>query len=384
MLLKKLRYFELRGTSQFWEFDEFELQSINLIVGKNASGKTRTLNAIEGFANMLHNSSKITFGNGYYHAIFESEGKIVEMEYHVQNEIIEKEELKEDGVVFITRNADGTGKIWNSKIEKSIDFKIPVNELMSNRRDELQFPYLEKISKWASLVRRFNFTFERIKTLALVDSNSVEKKEFNLKETDKAISVFSRGLKMYGEKFVAKVIDDFNSIGYSISEISLGDLVSVKIESPIAGAKILGLRVQETDRDGLTDQHTMSAGMFRALSVVIHFVYYEFQKLDGCILIDDIGEGLDYDRATNLIKLLIRKAETSSVQLILSSNDKFVMNNTDLKYWQVIHREGGSVHFYNEKNSKQLFEDFKFTGLSNFDFFSMDFFKSEFKIEQKN
>jgi phosphosulfolactate phosphohydrolase-like enzyme len=100
-------------------------------------------------------------------------------------------------------------------------------------------------------------------------------------------------------------------------------------------------------------------------------------------LIDDIGEGLDFERASNLIKLLIKKAEDSSIQLIMSTNDKFIMNNTDLKYLQIISRAGEKVRFHNQKNSPQIFEDFKFTGLNNFDFFTSDFFKKGFKIESE-
>jgi ABC-type lipoprotein export system ATPase subunit len=46
-----------------------------------------------------------------------------------------------------------------------------------------------------------------------------------------------------------------------------------------------------------------------------------------CVLIDDIGEGLDYERSSNLIKLLLKKMKKESIQLIMSTNDRFVMNN---------------------------------------------------------
>jgi AAA domain, putative AbiEii toxin, Type IV TA system len=381
MFLKKLQYYELRNTPQSWEIDEFDLQKVNLIVGKNAAGKTRTLNAIEGFANLLFTSQKIIFNNGYYHGYFENKNDELELEIEIQDGIVNKELLKHNNITLIDRKSDGTGLMMNSKVNSMIEFKIPNNELISNRRDEIQFPYLEQIYNWAEMVRRFHFTFERIKTLAVIESNTPKQNEFNLKDTEKAVSIFSRGFKKFGQAFSDQIIKDFNNVGYSITELSLGDLVSVKIESPAPGTRIQGLRVKETDREGITDQHAMSAGMFRALSVIIHFVYYEFEKLAGCILIDDIGEGLDFERATNLIKLLIQKAESTEIQLIMSSNDKFVMNNTDLKYWQIIFREGGRVHFYNQKNSPKIFADFKFTGLNNFDFFIMDFFKTGFSEE---
>ena len=62
----------------------------------------------------------------------------------------------------------------------------------------------------------------------------------------------------------------------------------------------------------------------------------------------------------------------------MSTNDRFVMNYVDLKYWQIIDRVGNTVKYYNIKNSLKTFEDFKFTGLNNFDFFASGFFKNGF------
>jgi len=51
--------------------------------------------------------------------------------------------------------------------------------------------------------------------------------------------------------------------------------------------------------------------MFRALSLIIQITYLKFkQKEQITILIDDIGEGLDFERANNLIKYLIKIADT--------------------------------------------------------------------------
>jgi hypothetical protein len=117
--------------------------------------------------------------------------------------------------------------------------------------------------------------------------------------------------------------------------------------------------------------------MFRALSLIIHYNYYELTEKNLNIAIDDIGEGLDYEKSTSLIKLLIEKTKNTEIQLIMSSNDKFVMNNTNLEYWQAITRKGGKVKMHNKFNSKDSFDEFKFTGLNNFDFFTTEFYKSE-------
>lgn len=40
--------------------------------------------------------------------------------------------------------------------------------------------------------------------------------------------------------------------------------------------------------------------MYRALAVIIHLNYLLLAKKTSCILIDDIGEGLDFERSTAL------------------------------------------------------------------------------------
>lgn len=105
--------------------------------------------------------------------------------------------------------------------------------------------------------------------------------------------------------------------------------------------------------------------------------YSIFADLPSCILIDDIGEGVDYTRSTALIELLISKVEGTQMQLIMSTNDQFVMDAVPLKYWLVIKRSTGKAKIYNYLNNKKLFDSFKFTGLSNFDFFSSNYYLKE-------
>jgi hypothetical protein len=45
-----------------------------------------------------------------------------------------------------------------------------------------------------------------------------------------------------------------------------------------------------------------------------------------------------------------------------------------LEEWQVLERNGQRVTFHNYSNSKAVFDDFIFTGMSNFDFFRSGMF----------
>ena len=125
----------------------------------------------------------------------------------------------------------------------------------------------------------------------------------------------------------------------------------------------------------------MSQGMFRAFSVLVQVNYYILCGHKGFVIIDDIGEGLDFSRAKQLVQVLIAKAREAKIQLIMSTNDSFIMNAVDIENWAVIMREGHKISLYNYENSKEIFEEFKFTGLNNFDFLASEFFKSGFSDE---
>ena len=96
-------------------------------------------------------------------------------------------------------------------------------------------------------------------------------------------------------------------------------------------------------------------------------------------MIDDIGEGLDFERSSSLIRLLIKKASSSKFQLIMTTNDRFVMNNMPIKYWTILDRVGSECLVYNYRNSRKLFNEFELTGLNNFDLFSSNLFKKQFR-----
>ena len=176
-------------------------------------------------------------------------------------------------------------------------------------------------------------------------------------------------------------MDDFKMIGYPVDMIDVKELTTVRFSPPIM-RKPLGLVVKERDIEGNTEQVEMSQGMFRALSLLIQINYLSYSSSSSCILIDDIGEGLDFDRATGLIKLLIDKAKGKNFQLIMTTNDRFVMNAVPLKYWSVLIRTRQICKALNYQNSKEIFDEFELTGLNNFDFFASKFWEEARKAEQ--
>jgi AAA15 family ATPase/GTPase len=168
-----------------------------------------------------------------------------------------------------------------------------------------------------------------------------------------------------------------NSIGYDLTDI---EAQRWQYLSSHVHSEDYTLAAYEKDRGTFVAQKDMSQGMFRSLSLLIHIAYNILKETPITILIDDIGEGLDFDRSSRLIKLLIEVAEKNeNIQLIMSTNDRFVMNAVPLQYWQVIQRRGGECQVFNYQNSKEKFDEFEYMGLNNFDFLATDYINSEWE-----
>ena len=372
MKLKSITYSQFKGTRGEWEVNELTLGTINLLVGKNTSGKTRLLNIIGNLGNLLAGDLKPTFRSGSYDVSFEHVGKILRYILVYRDSQVVKEEFTFNGKRFIKRGRGGRGEIFFEMKKKYDQFQTPQNELTAvTRRDSVQHSFLEPLHEWGRSIRHFYFSSSMGReSLAIIAKD--QKIEFNPKDTNKVIPIFRRGIKEFGEKFKKSILKDMATIDYPLKDIGVAPVTSVVLASPLGG-EVVCLVVREKDLKGVTEQTDMSQGMFRTLSIIIQLNYSQMTSRPSCILIDDIGEGLDFDRSCALIELLMRKVQRSSVQLIMATNDRFVMNKVPLEAWAIIRRKVGTVEVFNYANSKKIFDEFKFTGLNNFDFFATNF-----------
>ncbi|MGM3304849.1 ATP-binding protein [Anabaena sp. WFMT] len=387
MKLDFVEYCEDKDKPSEWRLDGCQLGNVNLIVGKNASGKSRILRAINLVSNLLSGDRglipdgrlrkwKLTFDSHNNHS-----KKIYILK--IENGQVVKESFISGDKTYLDRKESGIGKVWAEKLKEDIDFQTPIDGVaIFKRRDSIQHPVFEEIYNWASSFRYYEFGTDLGKS-RLAFANSIRKK-IDLKDTEKVVDIFNSGQEEFGHNFIEAIKSDMLTVGYNISGIEAKTPASVLFsdqgdEMPL---KLQCLYVQESDLKVKTEQGLISQGMFRALSLIIQVNYSLLAGKPSCILIDDIGEGLDFERASAMIKLLISKAESGLVQLIMTTNDRFIMNGVPLKYWSVIERKPGLAKLHNIHNSKQIFDDFKFTGLNNFDFFATQFYIEGFGNEE--
>lgn len=387
MILKSIKYTRLKGLKGEWsiegrpvdnKFNQWlTFEPINLVVGRNASGKTKTIFAIRQIADLLSgtvNLSQLLIKTFTYELKFKNGRKDTYYYLNCKNGKVIQEVLKIGKDVKLDRKKQ---ELYYEELGKKLSFETDDNLLAISRRDSKQQPFFEDLFTWGKNVNYYRFGGQLGKGTFLKDANIFrEGDEIDLKDTEKVAEVFISGKHKFKEDFVNRIINDMAVIDYPIQKIETKTLKFIPISA-------FGIGVLEKDLDEYTDQREMSQGMFRALSLIIQMNYSILTHKPDCILIDDIGEGLDYDRSKKLIDLIINKAKNTNIQVIMSTNDRFVMNKIPLQYWSIIKRMKNKAVFYNYKNSKQVFDEFAFTGLNNFEFFATDFYIQGFEEYSK-
>ncbi|MFN0136639.1 MAG: AAA family ATPase [Phycisphaerae bacterium] len=358
------------GTVRAWRAS-VDLGQKTLLVGRNATGKSMILASMHNLSRMI--AKKQRFDDANFDATFANGEKECTYSVTVRGGTVERESFKDGGEEVLTRRADGTGNIKAvAASESRLDFQVPNNELaVVAKRDLIQHPFLEPLHSWAASTRFYRFNEFNQRAFAIVRDGAPEAdpSDFN-----QSVGLFRKGVKTLGDSFKKAVVDDLTRIGYPTDDVGFSSVEEIQLP-PEFGAPLLGLYVKERDLRGPTSQFGMSDGMFRALALIIHAAYAELASVPGCMMIDDIGEGLDFERSTALIQLLLERANRKAIQLVMSTNDRFAMNAVPLEVWCGLRRTPDGVETVTERSHPDVFEQFRLTGLNNFDFFKMDYFE---------
>lgn len=385
MILNAFKYRCYKDTSREWSIEGkpsenktdddrlVKLGSINLIVGRNASGKTKTIKAIRQIADLLCGEAKLSdpiHDTGFipdtaeYTLLFKDGDSKIEYFVEFKEKKIIQEILRIDDNEKLNR---AERKLFYNEIGRNLSFNPNDDSLSISRQDSEQQPFFDSLYTWGKTLNHYQFGDQLGKNVFIQDINKIDKDvNIDLKNGDDVIEALVNG-KELNHDFVDCIIRDMSSVDYPLNSVDASKLKHLP--------RGFGLTVSEQDLNDLTDQLEMSQGMFRTLSLLIQINYSLLLNQSRCILIDDIGEGLDYDRSRKLIDLIIDKVKNSTTQVIMTTNDQFVMNKVPLEYWSLIKREKHKSVFYNYDNSRKVFDDFEFTGLDNFSFFSSNYYQ---------
>lgn len=378
-ILNAISYTEYLGTEREWRLEGATFDKVNLIVGKNASGKSRLLNIIHGLARIVTGDIPKVFDDGNYEVKFSTDTHQYVYVVSFRQRTVNKEVLVRGGETLLERGPNGVGTIWAEKLGQRMDFEAPNDQLASRlRRDSIQHSFLEDLHAWAFALRFYQFgtPLGRENLLIVSDAVLYDLIDPEIRDANQVLKLYIKAFKEFGDDFDKAVLSDLHALGYDCIDVGV-EPVDSAILSLGQTPPMVWLYVRERDVNAKIPQTHISQGMFRALSLVIHLNDCLFRRVPRTILIDDIGEGLDFSRSQSFVSLLIERALANGLQLIMTTNDRFVMNGVPLQYWGVLSRNAGNVRIYTAQNSPQVFAEFEELGLNNFDFFASRFFETD-------
>ncbi len=342
MILKSFKF-----SSMGWTLDTLSFGKANLIVGKNSSGKSKALEALWQVVSVL--SQRKSEDGGYlFNAeleFYDAEEGEVYLYLSIKDKVV-KEILKLNDEIKIERDEK------HAMMEGEIVSPPSEMLLMHVRRDVRKYKYIEKIIKWSeeTIIRSF------------IDSPS-------MKELYEHVSRFTPEMGVH-------IVKMANSVGFPLEKFgTLKDMIfdGEKGSAELDADSIKIIMVKEKHINRFIPLNALSSGMYR--TIVLLILIEQLINLDNPVLlaIDDLGEGLDYSRATKVGRLLFDICKKKNIQLIATSNEEFMMNIVDISKWNILVRKGDIVKSITSSLCPEEFENFKFMGLNNFDFFTSDF-----------
>jgi energy-coupling factor transporter ATP-binding protein EcfA2 len=377
MQLSKFSYSEHENTPRHWDVMSTSFGTINLIVGKNAVGKTRLLKTIQGLCRLL-SGRQTPYISGTYDVVLTEGNDEYTLNFRMDKEKFVDEHLRKGNEALITRGEDGKGKIetyTDAKKSVTSQFQINPSQMASaTKRDILQHPYLEKIGEWAEGVEYYQFTAEQQLQSASVGPQGLVASPEQITNDDSLFMraksgvapipvLFETAIRKFGPPFQESVTADMRAIGFDLMDVNVGPLTDTAVPG------VLGVRIREHGVSCYIDQHLISTGMWRAFCTVLRLNLAVHATKPSLLIVDDIGEGLDYERSAGLIQVAMQRAKEGSFQLMMSTNDRFIMNAVPLEHWSILTRDGSTISAKNIQNSSEEFKKFQKLGLNNFDYF---------------
>lgn len=364
-------YSERLSPTGEWSHSGLTLNAdINLLVGKNATGKTRVIDSIVLFAMIISGWRIITAKKYKIKATFDN-GLSVILDYSL--DLIAHEKVSFNGETILSRNDQGEG--WIARPGASDELKegfcLPANQMaILTRRNLTKYLELESLHAWAASV----FSFSCLDGEILFDNP----KEPHLPCRHDATSLYKKGLESSGEDFAIAVLKDMAEIGYDLSEITLRHHPDYPDDKNIKHLSSLDhrayLEVTETNIQNPIRYPNLSQGMRKVLGLVI--ALNVTLKNRSLICLDDVGVGLDWERSSLLSHLIARKLKAFGGCFLMSSTDRAVLNAIHIDKWHILRRKDSHCEFKTSLTHQDQIAKFLLTGLANFDLLKLNFFSN--------
>jgi len=152
-LLKSIEFNEDVGADWEWTLDDLTLSQTNLLVGKNATGKSRTMNVNNFLGDLMAGRRQEVISTGSFRAVFENGSHIWKYSLHFANAVVAKEEPIYDNVNVLHGGDGGIGQIDSEVPEEQkterLRFRVSgARPAVVAKYDELQHPFVTPLIEW--------------------------------------------------------------------------------------------------------------------------------------------------------------------------------------------------------------------------------------------
>ncbi len=328
-----------------WTLNKVYLNKQNLVVGQNATGKTKMLESISTVINTMLMRDNNWKGKTTFKAQLEFDGDyslIYDLDFSDGKFTYEKLVCVNSGRTLITR----TTQSCTFYDEENITLPEQSTALVA-KQDVLKYPEAASVMQWAQTTRSITFSLLHIDKFKQMHLGTI-----SMEEMYESLDEREHGL----------ICNYMNKLDYHLDYI----------QESIINENIKFVIVKEKGLNTILPDAFLSNGMYRVLYILFYMHYISKQNVK-CILVDDIGEGLDYDRSINLGRIVFDYCSEHDIQLIATSNDNFLMNVVPLNNWIILNRHTSIVDSISAITHKEIFDKFMKTGLRNFDIIRTDF-----------
>ena len=247
MRLIRLNYNELTENNDRnpWILNGLSLSDFNLIIGKNTTGKSRTVRVIVGLANII--ASKAPLTNGTWHAEFEdyvgSDSAKFEYDLVINGRKVVSEKITINNELKLERN--GSTKIFSETSKKFVQIEPPDDRLVLHiRRDKVEYNFFENLVEWSLRVRGYEFSDVKPGDI-LIDKEATSLVRLN---------TVPQVTELLRPETLQTTINEFNTIGYKIENIEVNKINVAPIEAKVLDIKEKGIKF-------LINQKDLSQGM---------------------------------------------------------------------------------------------------------------------------
>jgi energy-coupling factor transporter ATP-binding protein EcfA2 len=165
-------YIANQGLTNEWRIEKCQFGQLNLIVGKNASGKSRLLKAIGRLTELLRGVEIVETENHEWRLLFDTGKPGYRIEYllKIQEGFVSKEQLivcsdasRYILLVLLDRNQSGESTVYAENLQEDVKFQAHKTKTVIAQPENYiqyryaQYPFLRLLYLWADSLKFYDF-----------------------------------------------------------------------------------------------------------------------------------------------------------------------------------------------------------------------------------